>query len=333
MSTTKQRILVAGGGGFIGGHLAGVLLNRGHDVVVADIKPETQWYQKHEAATNLTLNLEEKDACFKAVEGCDTVYNLACNMGGMGFIENNRALCMLSVLINTHMLMAAKEHGTKNFLYSSSACVYAADKQTNTEIVALKEEDAYPAMPENGYGWEKLFSERMCTHFAEDFGTNVRIVRFHNVYGTYGTWDGGREKAPAAMCRKVIEAMDSGNLEVNIWGDGEQTRSFMYIDDCIAGMDKLIASDFSDPLNLGRSELVSINQLLDIVEEIAGVKVKRTYNLNTPQGGRGRNSDNTLIKEVLGWEPEINLRDGMEKTYHWIKEEFDRRKRGEHVIQ
>ena len=333
MSEKKQRIFVAGGGGFIGGHLAGVLLERGHEVVVADIKPQTEWYQHHDSATNLSLNLEEKKACFQAVEGCDTIYNLACNMGGMGFIENNRALCMLSVLINTHMLMAAKEHQVKNYLYSSSACVYAAGKQLDTDVSALKEEDAYPAMPENGYGWEKLFSERMCTHFAEDFGTNVRIVRFHNVYGTYGTWDGGREKAPAAMCRKVIEAIDSGSMKVEIWGDGEQTRSFMYIDDCIKGLDKLIASDFSQPINLGRSELVSINELLSIVEDIAGVKVERSYNLNAPQGVRGRNSDNTLIKKVLGWEPEIDLRTGMEKTYHWVKQEFDRRKRGEKVIQ
>ncbi|RYD84642.1 MAG: NAD-dependent epimerase/dehydratase family protein [Verrucomicrobiaceae bacterium] len=329
----KKRILVAGGGGFIGGHLAKTLLERGHDVVTADVKPVDQWYQRHEGSENLVLNLEEKDACFKAAEGCDTIYNLACNMGGMGFIENNRALCMLSVLINTHMLMAAKEHGVKNYLYSSSACVYAADKQTDTAVTALKEEDAYPAMPENGYGWEKLFSERMCMHFDEDFGTNVRVVRFHNVYGTFGTWDGGREKAPAAMCRKVIEAMDTGKMDIEIWGDGEQTRSFMYIDDCITGMDKLIASDFSSPINLGRSELVSINQLLDIVEGIAGVKLNRSYNLNAPQGVRGRNSDNTLIKKVLGWEPEVDLLTGIEKTYHWIKEEYDRRKRGEKVVQ
>ena len=329
----KKRILVAGGGGFIGGHLAQTLLERGHEVVTADVKPLDQWYQRHKGSENLVLNLEEKNACFKAAEGCDTIYNLACNMGGMGFIENNRALCMLSVLINTHMLMAAKEHGVKNYLYSSSACVYAADKQTDTAVTALKEEDAYPAMPENGYGWEKLFSERMCMHFDEDYGTNVRVVRFHNVYGTFGTWDGGREKAPAAMCRKVIEAMDTGKMDIEIWGDGEQTRSFMYIDDCITGMDKLIASDFTSPINLGRSELVSINQLLDIVEGIAGVKLGRHYNLNAPQGVRGRNSDNTLIKKVLGWEPEVDLLTGIEKTFHWIKEEYDRRKRGENVIQ
>ncbi|MEI8037376.1 MAG: NAD-dependent epimerase/dehydratase family protein [Verrucomicrobiota bacterium] len=328
-----QRILVAGGGGFIGGQLARVLLERGHQVVVADIKPKDRWYQYHENAENLQLNLEEKGACFKASEGCDTIYNLACNMGGMGFIESNRALCMLSVLINTHMLMAARFHGAKKYLYSSSACVYAAGKQTNADVVALKEEDAYPAMPEDGYGWEKLFSERMSKHFEEDFGMNVRLVRFHNVYGPYGTWDGGREKAPAALCRKVIEAMATGDFNIEIWGDGEQTRSFMYIDDCITGLDKLMASDFSYPINLGRSELVSINQLLDMVENIEGVKLKRHYNLNAPQGVRGRNSDNSLIREKLGWEPETDLKDGLGKTYWWIKEQFERRAKGEMVIQ
>ncbi|MGB6220427.1 NAD-dependent epimerase/dehydratase family protein [Haloferula sp.] len=329
----KQRILVAGGGGFIGGQLARVLLERGHDVVVADVKPQKQWYQLHDAAENHVLNLEEKDACYKAVEGCDLVFNLACNMGGMGFIENNKALCMISVLINTHMLMAARDLGVKKYLYSSSACVYNGDKQTDASVTALKESDAYPAMPEDGYGWEKLFSERMCRHFYEDYGVDVRIVRFHNVYGPYGTWDGGREKAPAAMCRKVIAAMDSGNHDIEIWGDGEQTRSFMYIDDCVTGLDKLMASEFREPINLGRSELVSINRLLDIVEGIAGVKLNRKYKLDAPLGVRGRNSDNTLILEKLKWEPEVDLQTGMEKTYHWIKEEFEKRKRGEHVIQ
>ena len=329
----KQRILVAGGGGFIGGALAKTLLERGHEVVVADIKPFEKWYQYQDAAENHCLNLEEKDACFKVSEGCDAVYNLACNMGGMGFIENNRALCMLSVLINTHMLMAAKENGVKQYLYSSSACVYAAGKQTNTSVTALKEEDAYPAMPEDGYGWEKLFSERMCKHFEEDYGMNVRVVRFHNVYGPFGTWDGGREKAPAALCRKVINAIATGDMNIEIWGDGEQTRSFMYIDDCITGLDRLMESNFSDPINLGRSELVSINQTLDMVEEIAGVKLKRHYNLNAPQGVRGRNSDNTLIKKELGWEPEIDLKTGLAKTYAWIKDQYERRARGEQVIQ
>jgi len=328
----SKKILVAGGGGFIGGELARVLVSRGHEVVVADIKPLSEWYQLQDKAHNVSVNLESKEACYELVKGCDTVYNLACNMGGMGFIEFNRSLCMLSVLINTHLLMAAKDLGVKEYLYSSSACVYPDYRQGDADVVALKEEHAYPAMPENGYGWEKLFSERLCKNFEEDFGFVSKVVRFHNVYGPNGTWDGGREKAPAAMCRKVIEAIDTGKHEIEIWGDGEQTRSFMYIDDCINGLDRVMASDYTDPLNLGRSELVTINQLLGMVEEIAGVELKRSYNLNAPQGVRGRNSDNDLINKVLGWEPEIDLRTGMEKTYHWIKEQYDRRKAGENVV-
>ena len=328
----SKKILVAGGGGFIGGHLAKSLVNRGHDVRVVDVKPLDQWYQRTEGAENIVANLEEKDACFSASEGCDEVYNLACNMGGMGFIENNKALCMLSILINTHLLMAAKEFQIKKYLYSSSACVYAADKQTDTTVTALKEADAYPAMPEDGYGWEKLFSERMCKHFEEDFGMEVRIVRFHNVYGPDGTWRGGREKAPAALSRKIIEAKKSGNLKIEVWGDGEQTRTFMYIDDCITGLDKLMESDFSDPINLGRSELVSINQLIDIISEIAGVEVEREHNLDAPQGVRGRSSDNSLILEKLNWEPEVDLKTGLVKTYSWIEEQIERDARGESVI-
>lgn len=328
----SKKILVAGGGGFIGGHLAKTLVNRGHEVRVVDVKPLDQWYQKIEGADNIVANLEEKEACYSASEGCDEVYNLACNMGGMGFIENNKALCMLSILINTHLLMAAKEFNIKKYLYSSSACVYAADKQTETEIMALKETDAYPAMPEDGYGWEKLFSERMCKHFEEDFGMQVRVVRFHNVYGPDGTWRGGREKAPAALCRKIIEAKKSGDLTIEVWGDGEQTRSFMYIDDCITGLDKLMESDFSDPINLGRSEMVSINGLIDIISEIAGVTVERNHDLNAPQGVRGRNSDNTLILDKLEWEPEVDLKTGLAKTYAWIEEQIEREARGESVI-
>lgn len=329
----STKVLVAGAGGFIGGHLTKILLERGMDVLAVDIKPVDQWYQKHENADNHSRNMEERDAAFELMEGCDEVYCLACNMGGMGFIENNRSLCMLSVLINTHMLMAAQHYGIKKYFYSSSACIYPDYRQQETAVTALAEDHAYPAMPENGYGWEKLFSERLCKNFEEDFGFISKVFRFHNVYGPFGTWDGGREKAPAAMCRKVIDCIETGNMEMEIWGDGEQTRSFMYIDDCITGIDKLMASDCTDPLNLGRSELVSINQLLDIVEEIAGVKVKRNYNLDAPQGVRGRNSDNALIKEKLGWEPEIDLRTGMETTYHWIKEQYDRRKLGETVVQ
>ncbi len=332
-SNSKQRrVLVAGGGGFIGGHLAAELLAAGHQVVVADIKPFDQWYQRHAKAENHSVNLEEKDACFQVAEGCDEIYNLACNMGGMGFITANKALCMLSVLINTHLLMAARQHKVKQFFYSSSACVYPDYRQEDANVTALKESDAYPAMPENGYGWEKLFSERLCKHYEEDFGLQVRVFRFHNVYGPFGTWDGGREKAPAAMCRKIIEAQDNGSYQIEIWGDGEQTRSFMYIDDCLTGIRKLMASSYSDPLNLGRSELVSINQLADIVQEIAGVEVKRRYNLSAPQGVRGRNSDNTLIREVLGWEPQIDLRRGLQQTYAWIKEQYERRKRGERTV-
>ena len=329
----SKKILVAGGGGFIGGELARVLLSRGHQVVVADIKPLDKWYQLHPQAENHVLDLEDKANCYKAAEGCDEVYNLACNMGGMGFITNNKALCMLSVLLSTHLLMAAKDQGAKQYFYSSSACAYPDYLQEDTAVVALKESDAYPAMPENGYGWEKLFSERLCKHFEEDFGMNVRVFRFHNVYGPKGTWDGGREKAPAALCRKVIDAIDKGTMEVEIWGDGEQTRSFMYIDDCVTGIDKLMASSYSDPLNLGRSELVSINETLSIIERIAGVEMKRKYKLDAPQGVRGRNSDNTLIKEVLGWEPGIDLKTGLETTYWWIKEQYEKRQRGERVVQ
>ena len=328
----SKKILIGGGGGFIGGHLAKSLLGRGYEVRVVDVKPLDQWYQINEDAENIVANLEEKEACFSATEGCDEVYNLACNMGGMGFIENNKALCMLSILINTHLLMAAKEHNVKKYLYSSSACVYAADKQTDTAVTALKEADAYPAMPEDGYGWEKLFSERMCKHFEEDFGMQVRVVRFHNVYGPDGTWRGGREKAPAALCRKIIEAKKSDNLSIEVWGDGEQTRSFMYIDDCITGLDKLMESDFSDPINLGRSEMVSINELIDMISDIAGVKVERNHDLNAPQGVRGRNSDNSLILEKLGWEPEVDLKTGLATTYAWIEEQIEREARGESVI-
>ena len=328
----NKKILIGGGGGFIGGHLAKSLLARGYQVRVVDVKPLDQWYQINEGAENIVANLEEKEACFSATEGCDEVYNLACNMGGMGFIENNKALCMLSILINTHLLMAAKEHNVKKYLYSSSACVYAADKQTDTAVTALKEADAYPAMPEDGYGWEKLFSERMCKHFEEDFGMQVRVVRFHNVYGPEGTWRGGREKAPAALCRKIIEAKKSDNLSIEVWGDGEQTRSFMYIDDCITGLDKLMESDFSDPINLGRSEMVSINELIDMISDIAGVKVERNHDLNAPQGVRGRNSDNSLILEKLGWEPEVDLKTGLATTYAWIEEQIEREARGESVI-
>jgi GDP-D-mannose 3',5'-epimerase len=311
-------IVVAGGGGFIGGHLVADLLGEGHRVRSIDLKPVEDWYQVHGDAENVVLDLRLKDACTDALVGADQVYNLAADMGGMGFIENNKALCMLSVLINTHMLQAAQEHEVQRFFYSSSACVYAAGKQTDPHNPGLKEADAYPALPEDGYGWEKLFSERMCRHFREDFGLHTRVARYHNVYGPEGTWHGGREKAPAAICRKVAEAKLSGSSQIEIWGDGEQTRSFMYIDDCIYGSKTILDSDILEPINLGSSEMVSINQLVDIVEDIAEVKLERNYDLSAPKGVRGRNSDNAMIEELLGWEPSISLRTGLEKTYAWI---------------
>ena len=318
-----KKILVCGAGGFIGGHLVGDLLKQGHTVGAVDKKPIEHWYQVHKDANSVTLDLSLKESCEEATKGgYDEIYNLAADMGGMGFIENNKALCMLSVLINTHMLMAAKANGVPRFFYSSSACVYNADKQRDVHVTALKEEDAYPALPEDGYGWEKLFSERMCRHFREDFGIVTRVSRYHNVYGPHGTYDGGREKAPAAICRKIINAIQNNKLEIEIWGSGEQTRSFMYIDDCLKGSQMLMNSDFAEPLNIGSNELVSINQLVDIVEEIAGVKLKRNYNLNAPKGVNGRNSDNTLIKKIFNWEPSVKLRDGMEKTYRWIYDEL-----------
>ena len=311
-------MLVAGGGGFIGGWLARDLLARGHRVRCADIKPLDEWYQVHEVAENLVLDLKDLANCRQAVAGMSRVYNLAADMGGMGFIESHKADCMLSVLINTHLLLAARDAGVERYFYASSACVYAADKQTSTDVTALREEDAYPAMPEDGYGWEKLFSERMCRHFREDYGLETRVARFHNVYGPHGTYDGGREKAPAAICRKVIQAKLSGTRDIEIWGDGLQTRSFMWIDDCIEGIHQIMESEIRQPINLGSSELVSINHLVDVVEEIAGVRLVRRHDLDAPKGVRGRNSDNTLIQHLLGWEPSTSLAVGMRQTYDWI---------------
>lgn len=323
MKLTNEKVAVCGGGGFIGGHLVQALLKHGVNVVrVVDVKPLDQWYQKARDVENLSLDLRNKDNCYKAANGVQVVFQLAADMGGMGFIENNKALCMLSVLTNTHMLMAAKDSGVERFFFSSSACVYNGDKQKTPDVVPLKEEDAYPALPEDGYGWEKLFSERMCRHFEEDFGLQTRVARYHNVYGPLGTYDGGREKAPAAICRKVIQAKVSGKHEIEIWGDGHQTRSFMYIDDCTKGTQAILESEITEPINLGSSELVTINQLVDIVEEIAGVKLERNYKLDAPKGVNGRNSDNTKILEYLGWEPSIRLKDGMAKTYEWIESQM-----------
>ncbi len=317
-----RKIIVAGAGGFIAGHLVKEMLKKGYKVRAVDIKPLNEWYQLSDEAENLVLDLRLRESCHTAVNGCTEVFNLAADMGGMGFIENNKAACMISVLINTHLLIASRELNIERFFYSSSACVYNGEKQTDPNNPGLRESDAYPALAEDGYGWEKLFSERMCRHFMEDFGITTRVARFHNVYGPYGTFDGGREKAPAAICRKVIEAGITGKKEIVIWGDGHQTRSFMYIDDCIRGIQEIMYSDIIEPINLGSSEMVSINELTDIVEDIAGYKLKRIYDLNAPKGVRGRNSENTLIRKYLGWEPSIPLREGMKKTYDWIKNQI-----------
>jgi GDP-D-mannose 3', 5'-epimerase len=323
LKLNQKKVVVCGAGGFIGGHLVNYLLAQGVDVVRGvDIKPADEWYQASHDVENLVLDLQDKRSCERAVRGAAVVFNLAADMGGMGFIENNKALCMLSVLINTHLLLAAREAGVERFFFSSSACVYNGDKQKDPRVTPLKEEDAYPALPEDGYGWEKLFSERMCRHFEEDFGLQCRIARYHNVYGPLGTYTGGREKAPAAICRKVIEAKSSGSGEIEIWGDGHQTRSFMFIDDCTKGTQMITESDIHEPINLGSSELVTINQLVDIVEEIAGVKLARRYKLDAPKGVNGRNSDNTKIRGYLDWEPSTRLRDGLAKTYAWIESEM-----------
>jgi len=318
VATNTVDVLVAGGGGFIGGHLVSDLLKQGLSVRSVDVKPQAEWYQVHGDAQNVVADLSLLENAMAATDGARQVYMLAADMGGMGFIENNKALCMLTVLTSTHMLQAAKHHDVERYFYSSSACVYAADKQTNPDITALKESDAYPAMPEDGYGWEKLFTERMCRHYSEDFGLITRVARYHNVYGPEGTWDGGREKAPAAVCRKIATAAITGKHEIEIWGDGEQTRSFMYIDDCVRGSQMILHGDSGEPVNLGSSELVSINQLVDIVEGIAGIRCVRKYKLDAPQGVRGRNSDNTQIMATYGWEPSISLADGLAETYAWV---------------
>jgi GDP-D-mannose 3', 5'-epimerase len=323
-------VVVTGAGGFIGGNLVSALRARGHKRLRAvDGKPFDAWYQRFDDVENLSLDLKLKEHCETSAKGACEIYNLAANMGGMGFIEHNKALCMLSVLVNTHMLEAALRYDVDKFFYSSSACVYNAEKQKTYEAPSLKEEDAYPALAEDGYGWEKLFSERMCRHFSEDFGLHTRVARFHNVYGPWGTWYGGREKAPAAICRKVIEAKLSGKPEIEIWGSGNQTRSFMFIDDCTAGIDLIMHSGIREPINLGSSEAVTINQLVDIAEEIAGVKLKRNYDLSAPKGVNGRNSDNTLIKKYLNWEPNTSLRAGLEATYRWIYDQYLAREKGE----
>ncbi|MBR77864.1 MAG: NAD-dependent dehydratase [Flavobacteriales bacterium] len=317
-----EKILITGAGGFIGGHLVKELLNRGYYIRAVDIKQKEDWFQTFEASENFTLDMSDKNNCFKMVEGVDHVINMACNMGGMGFIENNKALCMLSVLVNTHLLMACKEFNIKKYFFSSSACAYNKDLQNDATIQGLKESDAYPANPEDGYGWEKLFSERMCRHFLEDYGLDVKVARYHNIYGPNGTYDGGREKAPAALCRKIINSIIKNEDLIDVWGDGEQTRSFLYIDDCVEATLKLFDSNFHGPINIGSEEKVSINDMIDKIENISSKKVKKNYQLDKPKGVRGRNSDNTLIRKQLNWEPKFTLYQGLEKTYNWIYSEI-----------
>jgi GDP-D-mannose 3',5'-epimerase len=312
-------ILVTGAGGFIGGHIMAALKARGFTRIRAvDIKPVDTWYQRIPGVETVRADLREMESCRQVTDHVAWIFNLAADMGGMGFIEANKAACMLSVVINTNLLLAARDQAARGFFFSSSACVYNGQKQDRVDATALREEDAYPALPEDGYGWEKLFSERMCRHFTEDFGLPTRVARYHNVYGPLGTWEGGREKAPAAICRKVVQAKLSGSSTIEIWGDGEQTRSFTYIDDCVEGTLRIFAGASAEPLNLGSAELVSINQLVTMAEDIAGVRLNRAYNLGAPKGVRGRNSDNKRILETLGWEPSTSLRYGLERTYAWI---------------
>jgi nucleoside-diphosphate-sugar epimerase len=316
--------VVTGAGGFVGGHLVGALLAEGKTVRGVDVKPLSEWCQIHPDAQSVHGDVSLLETARSAVHGARVVYNLAADMGGMGFIENNKAACMLSVLTSTHVLMAAREAEVERYFYSSSACVYAAEHQTSPDVIALKESDAYPAMPEDGYGWEKLFSERMCRHFLEDFGVATRVARYHNIYGEYGTYDGGREKAPAAICRKVACAAITGDSRIEIWGDGKQTRTFTYIADCVRGTRMITDGEFAEPVNLGSDELVTINQMVDIVEQIAGVSLKRDYNLSAPQGVRGRSSDNTEMLRRYGWAPSTSLADGLERTYRWVYDEVKR---------
>ena len=323
----NKTILVVGAGGFIGGHLVKKFIDNGNKVIASDIKPKEYWFQDFEKAENYyATDMKDMNNCTKVTKDVDYVFNMACNMGGMGFIENNRAECMQSVLINTNLLIACKEHKIKKYFFSSSACAYNISKQQSTFIDGLKEEDAYPADPEDGYGWEKLFSERMCRHFMEDYGIEVRIARYHNIYGPYGTYDGGREKAPAALCRKVIDSKMNKKDNIDVWGDGEQTRTFLYIDDCLEGTLRLFESNYSKPVNIGSDEQVSINQMIKIIEGISGHEnLKKNYQLDKPKGVRGRSSNNDLIKKILNWSYVIDLKDGLSRTYKWIEDEMSKK--------
>jgi GDP-D-mannose 3', 5'-epimerase len=328
---TDNAILVAGAGGFIGGALVNYFSRKGITSIRAvDKKPLSVWYQRTPGVESLCLDLSVEENCRRAVEGANEVYNLAADMGGIGFIEHFRIECLRSILINTHLLESAWKAGVERYFFSSSACVYNTDLQKSTTVSALKETDAYPAMAERGYGWEKLMSEMLCQEYWAERGMKTFIARFHNAYGPFGTWDGGREKAPAAICRKVLEAIDSGSDEIELWGDGTQRRSFMYIDDCIKGIDSIAHCEklIATPINLGSSELVSIEELVAIVEKTAGVKLRRKHDLSAPKGVVGRNSDNTMIRAMLNWEPSTSLRQGIANTYPWIRKQFEDRKAG-----
>jgi len=329
-------IVIGGAGGFIGGALARYFHDKGFTRIRGlDKKPLPEWYQRVPGVECLTLDLSQEESCKRACEGAVEVYNLAADMGGMGFIERFRIECLRSILINTHMIEWAYRSGARRYFFSSSACAYNTQLQQDPKVRALQESDAYPAMAERGYGWEKLMSEMFCQEYWAERGLKTAIARFHNVYGPNGTWDGGREKAPAAICRKVIEAIDTGRHSIMIWGDGHQTRSFMYIDDCTKGIDMIMHSDelIATPINLGSSELVSINDLVSKVEKIAGIKLKREHDLNAPRGVAGRNSDNTFIREMLDWEPNTSLDKGLRATYKWIEEQYRARKKGRRVLE
>ena len=321
-----KKILIVGAGGFIGGHLVNRLLKDGNSIIAADIKPKEYWFQDfNEVENHYDMDMKDIYNCRKVTKNIDYVFNMACNMGGMGFIENNKAECMQSVLINTNLLIACKENKIQRYFFSSSACAYNISKQQDVFIDGLKEDDTYPANPEDGYGWEKLFSERMCRHFMEDYGIQVRIARYHNIYGPYGTYDGGREKAPAALCRKVSKAKKNKDNKIEVWGDGKQTRTFLYIDDCVEGTLRLFESDYSAPVNIGSDEQVSINQMIEIIERISNIKkLERIYQLDKPKGVRGRSSNNDLVKRVLNWSYNINLEDGLRETYNWINLELSK---------
>ena len=321
-----KKILVTGAGGFIGGHLVKELLNKGYSVRAVDIKPFKEWYQIFNDVENNQLDMAIKENCFKMTNGASEVMNMACNMGGMGFIENHKAECMLSVLVNTHMLMACKENKVKKYFFSSSACAYNKDLQDKPDISGLKESDAYPGNPEDGYGWEKLFSERMCRHFLEDYGLDVKVARYHNVYGPNGTYDGGREKAPAALCRKIIIANEKNSDVIDVWGDGKQTRSFLFVEDCVNATLKFFNSNHHGPINIGSEEKVSINEMIEKIEKISKKKFKKNYQLDKPKGVRGRSSNNDLIRKLLKWEPKYNLSEGLKKTYQWIEEDIKKKR-------